>query len=397
MTTKKGVWNLQQVRDKKLQDLWGYTTSGDAAKLFVWGGNERGTLGLSEALGVNKDSPVQIPGTTWVRIAKGGYMSKRMLATKSDGTLWSWGDNQYGQLGQNDITSYSSPIQIPGTTWALVQIDQYDTYATKTDGTLWAWGRNLYGELGQNNRTTYSSPKQVGSDTTWPTSDSKISSHSRGILAIKTDGTLWTWGANSQGALGLNESGPASKSSPVQIPGSWSYLSNGMMQNGMSGAINTDGELFMWGNNTQGNLGHNNAVQYSSPVQVPGTWNGLGGGAAMTFATRSDGTIWSWGYNVRGQLGLSDQIHRSSPTQIPGTTWSAGGQASSTSLTTGFTKTDGTLWTVGQGQDYGLLGAGLGVGARRSSPVQVGSETDWNTGYGSISMTYENGYAMRSL
>jgi alpha-tubulin suppressor-like RCC1 family protein len=78
----------------------------------------------------------------------GGQFS---LATKTDGTLWAWGGNGNGQLGQNNTTQFSSPVQIPGTTWSSISAGYYHSLATKTDGTLWSWGRNSYGQLGQNN------------------------------------------------------------------------------------------------------------------------------------------------------------------------------------------------------------------------------------------------------
>ena len=135
--------------------------------------------------------------------------------------LWALGNNQFGELGQNNATKYSSPVQIPGTTWSK---DSFfpSTYGSttfiipKTDGTLWAWGDNEHGELGVNNRTQYSSPVQIGSDTDW---DKPVDCRSKCGAAIKTDGTLWMWGENSAGILGHNNQ--TSYSSPIQIPGQW--------------------------------------------------------------------------------------------------------------------------------------------------------------------------------
>ena len=115
------------------------------------------------------------------------------------------------------------------------------------------------------------------------------------------------------------------------------------------------------------------------------------------FGFKTDGTLWSWGYGNRGQLGLNSHTQRSSPTQVGSdTTWTAGSQSGSYMLASIFSKTDGTLWTVGQGGDNGIMGAGLGISARRSSPVQIPG-TDWKSTYGSVSMNYMNGYALRSL
>jgi alpha-tubulin suppressor-like RCC1 family protein len=396
MAKQSGVWNIQQVRDKQLQSLWDYDTTDYA--LYVWGGNSKGQLGLNQPNYTKYDSPVQLPGT-WKSIATGGFVEKTMHAIKTDGTLWGWGKNDNGFLGVGNKTYHSSPVQIPGTTWAVVVKPRlYSTFATKTDGTLWAWGNNDKGELGQNNRTSYSSPKQIPG-TTWPTSYGKLSASTGGCIAIKTDGSLWVWGRNDdKGKLGLNDKN--NRSSPVQIPGSWSYLLNGTEENS-NYAIRDDNTLWAWGSNNYGQLGQNNKTNRSSPVQIPGTtWNGLGGGNGVLFGTKTDGTIWGWGDGRGGQLGQNQQgptIRYSSPVQIPGTTWSAGGQAKShLGGAVGFTKTDGTLWMTGGSGDYGLVAIDGGNNVSRSSPVQIPG-TDWKSGYGSISFNYMSGYALKKL
>ena len=400
MATEKGVWNIQQVRDKQLQSLWDYDTTEYA--LYVWGGNSRGQLGLNQPQYTKYDSPVQVPGT-WKNIATGGFVGQTMHAIKTDGTLWGWGRNEAGQIADGSKTYRSSPVQIPGTTWAVVVKPRLNsTFATKTDGTLWTWGNNGNGELGQNNKTNYSSPKQVPG-TTWPTSYGKLSATTGACMAIKTDGSLWVWGRNNDvGKLGLNDKN--NRSSPVQIPGSWSYLSNASEENATA-AIKSDGTLWTWGRNDQGSiglLGHNNQTNYSSPVQVGSdtTWNGLGGGNGTLFGTKTDGTIWGWGDCRNGSLGQNQNgptIRYSSPVQIPGTTWAAGGQSRSyMGGAVGFTKTDGTLWMTGGSGGYGLVAIDGGNNVSRSSPVQIPG-TDWKSGYGSISFNYSSGYALKKL
>ena len=153
-STTSGVWELDDVYAKRNAERW----RPDASILFAWGLNGNGQLGQSNLTSCS--SPIQIPGTTWSSISSGNQHS---LATKTDGTLWSWGYNLYGQLGQNNTTQFNSPVQIPGTTWNFVGLGKDDTFslATKTDGTLWSWGRNQWGQLGQSNRTYYSSPVQI--------------------------------------------------------------------------------------------------------------------------------------------------------------------------------------------------------------------------------------------
>ena len=155
--TQKGVWDLQQVRDEYLQGNWGY--SGGAYQLWSFGANYHGRLGLNNTL--QYSSPTQIPGNQWSTLSA-GY--RNSFALKNDNTLWSWGYNAgtSGQLGQNNLTYYSSPVQIPGTRWNSINSSNYHSLATKTDGTLWSWGYNG-GQLGLNEAASRSSPHQIPS------------------------------------------------------------------------------------------------------------------------------------------------------------------------------------------------------------------------------------------
>ena len=147
--------------------------------LWVWGNNQWGQLAQNNTNGTANNSPVQIPGTTWSKVANIYYGG---LATKTDGTLWSWGYGPQGQLGNNNRTARSSPIQIPGTTWDKIAGMRLSVLATKTDGTLWSWGYGSNnGQLGQNQAVSYSSPTQVGSATDWY----KIGGGSPGAMAIR--------------------------------------------------------------------------------------------------------------------------------------------------------------------------------------------------------------------
>ena len=380
MATDKGVWGLQQVRDKQLQSLWTYSApGGDGGKIFSWGTNTNGQLGLNNK--TEYSSPTQIPGTTWSSLAlmgdDGAADSTTTLswsATKSDGTLWSWGSNEYGELGLNNKTEYNSPVQVPGTTWRIIAGEGQFRAAIKTDGTLWTWGRNLAGELGLNevaswagsSDTRRSSPTQVGSDTTW----SKVSCGYRFAMATKTDGTLWTWGTSGDGSLGLNDN--TRRSSPTQVgtDSDWSKPNAGR---DVQAAIKTDGTLWMWGRGHDGATGQNNRTDRSSPIQVPGTtWKNISiGTQPYVVATKTDGTAWAWGDGQQGNLGLNTAILYSSPVQIPGTTWDtmSAGNHSSTGI-----KTDGTLWTWGD-NPKGNLGHNGTV--QRSSPVQIPG-TNWS-------------------
>ena len=284
--------------------------------LWSWGRNQYGQVGQNNT--ADYSSPIQIPGTTW-STSFAGY--RNSYALKTDGTLWGWGVGE--GLGQNqpDNANHSSPIQIPGTTWTTAfDADQNRVLTTKTDGTLWTWGSNNDGKLGQNNTTPQSSPIQIPG-TTWGTTMGKVSCSDHGSFAIKTDGTLWVWGDTAAGALGLNTAGNnAKRSSPIQVPGTtWKEVS--AIGYGAA-AIKTDGTLWTWGSNNTGELGVNDKTQRSSPIQVPGTtWDRVESTYDAHIAIKTDGTLWSWGNDNYGKSGHNDK-HYSSPVQIPGTTWS---------------------------------------------------------------------------
>ena len=320
---EEGVWGIDQVYNKINQgSIWNYDAPSGINALFSWGYTRYGQLGQNKGHDQDVSSPTQIPGTTWSKASSGKDES---AAIKTDGTLWAWGSNTYGQLGQNNKTQYSSPVQIPGTTWKNVTAGYYHTFATKTDGTLWAWGDNTYGALGQNqpDNAHVSSPIQIPG-TTWDIVDSLTD---KGGIALKTDGTLWSWGYNYHGSLGQNQSYPsfASSSSPAQIGSGtdWSNIS-GLAYGAL--AVKTDGTLWSWGYNGNGQLGHNDTTHYSSPKQVPGTsWptdrKKLQGVQYTGRAIKTDGTFWIWGRNNFGNLGQNNVTQYSSPVQIPGTNY----------------------------------------------------------------------------
>ena len=312
--------------------------------------------------------------------------------------LYVWGANANGTLGLNAqgawseyLTAQSSPIQITGT-WSTFSTSSANTGGVKADGTLWMWGDNGYGQLGINDVIDRSSPVQVGTDTDWSTT---IGGRHMSYC-VKTNGTLWVWGDNTNGRLGLNQSaspGSMTKiSSPTQLPGTWSTDARKLrISNHHVLAIKSDGTLWGWGSNQYGSLGQNSsgaagssADRFSSPVQIPGTtWNSCTAGYFWSVATKSDGTLWAiGGANGPGALGLNTITYTSSPTQIPGTTWSK--------VLGGYhqvygIKTDGTLWS------WGNTGALNGAG-KRSSPTQIPGTT-WSdlTGSSSFMATKTDG------
>jgi alpha-tubulin suppressor-like RCC1 family protein len=345
--------------------------------IWMWGHNAGGQLGLGDTYYMS--SPVQVGTlTNWTSI-DGGTM--HTIAVKSDGSLWSWGYKRGGPLGLGGDASTSSgyvtsPTQVGALTdWKLVSCGRYHSTAIKTNGTLWTWGFNYYNALGLSDSTHRSSPTQVGSLTDWK----QVACGNYHNIAIKTDGSLWGWGSNGAYNLGLGPgwSNQYSPWAPVQIgtQTDWQYVSCGQHY---TLAIKTDGSLWSWGYNLYGQLGVENSSQWvytiSSPIQVGSltTWQSITGGVKHTVAIKTDGSLWCWGGNEVGQLGLGDITHRSSPIQIGAlNNWQSvsGGMDFTTAV-----KTDGTLWSWGN-NPYGQLG--VGDTTHRSSPVQVGARTNW--------------------
>jgi hypothetical protein len=335
------------------------------ASLWSWGENSVGAVG--DGTVINRSSPVQIGAlTTW------GFVSSSRAtktALRADGTLWAWGQNAFGALGQNNTINRSSPVQIGAlTNWSKSSASVNHVVATKSDGTLWSWGNNSSGELGDGTTVNKSSPVQVGALTNW----AQVSAVSGVTAAITTTSQLWTWGSGSYGRLGQNST--VSRSSPVQIGAltNWAQVSVGE-STGAQHAVKTDGTLWGWGRY----IGDGTATFRSSPVQI-GTladWAQVSCGASgeHTSAIKTDGTLWSWGINTFGQLGDGTTSNRLSPVQIGIlTNWS---QISTSGLADVFAvKTDGTLWAWGRGTDGDL---GDNTNANKSSPVQVGALTSW--------------------
>jgi alpha-tubulin suppressor-like RCC1 family protein len=343
-------------------------------ELFTWGGNKYGRLGTDDTS--NRFTPVTTfaGGTNWKQVSSG---QSHTAAIKTNGTLWTWGGGLYGRLGINATTDRSTPVTTfaGGTNWKQVSAGSNHTAAVKTDGTLWTWGYGGLGQLGINATTNRNTPVQVfGSATNWK----QVIAASTHTAAVKTDGTLWTWGYGGLGRLGTNAT--ITRSTPVTTFAggtNWKQVSSG---NFHMAAVKTDGTLWTWGNGGLGQLGTNATITRSTPVTTfaGGTnWKQVSSGTDYTAAIKTDGTLWTWGNGGLGRLGTNDGITRSTPvtTFAGGINWKQVSAGTTGSSHIAAIKTDGTLWTWGNGGSGRL---GNAVTTNVSTPVTTfAGGTNW--------------------
>jgi alpha-tubulin suppressor-like RCC1 family protein len=295
----------------------GYKANGT---LWTWGRGADGQSGHGDT--TNRSSPVQVGSlTNWGTHGRMGAEVSSHI--KTDGTLWVFGNNQHYQVGDGTTTHRSSPVQIgSATNWASVGGAAYSSCAINTSGQLYTWGRNTsVGTCGQgHDSSNIQTPTQVGSLTNWKHA---ASLKGNSIICSKTDGTMWAWGTNGSGRLGLGDT--SQRNSPVQVG---SLTNWGLEKDQLSGgqdftlAIKQDGTMWAWGNNSKGQLGQGNTTNQSSPVQVgsASNWAKVGGGHNSAYAINTSGELYVWGYNSYssqvGHLGLDDNTNRSTPVLV---------------------------------------------------------------------------------
>jgi len=341
-------------------------------ELYSWGANPQGQLGLGDQ-NINRSSPTQVGAlTTWLSIDSWYHV----ISVQTNGTLWTWGPDGSGRLGHNTLNQEEfSPVQVGSSTWNFAAAGGEHSLGISSTGNLYAWGENGDGQLGANNTADASSPVQIGSLTTW----ASVTAGYNQSFGILSTGALYSWGGNGNGSLGLGVGASSGrKSSPTQIGAltTWLQVDAGGEYN--IAAIKTDGTLWTWGNNTYGQIGDNTTQSKSSPVQVGAltNWAQVSEGYQTVMAVKTDGTLWGWGRNQSGQIGDNSITQRNSPVQIGSlTTWAA---VSSGNGATIAIKTDGTLWSMGNNES-GVSGQNESTIVKRSSPVQIGALTTWKT------------------
>ena len=286
--------------------------------VWAWGWGDWGQLG--DGRGSSSPWPVQASNLSGIVAIGAGYA--HTIALKSDGTIWTWGYNYRGVLGYGTSDSYGHiiPAQVNGLSGVIaIAGGNTHTLALKSDGTVWAWGWNDSGQLGDGTTEDRYSPMQVGG----LQNVVAISGGGKHSIAIKSDGTVWTWGRNDYGQLGLGTIDNNPHIVPVQVSG-LSGISAVAAGYSNSFAVKSDGSLWAWGSNEHGQLGIgvSDAFNYPDPLEVTGL-TGVSTVAARLghlVALKSDGTVWAWGHNEHGQLGLgtTDDASHAVPVQVPG-------------------------------------------------------------------------------
>ncbi|MBK7383775.1 MAG: RCC1 repeat- and reductase domain-containing protein [Flavobacteriales bacterium] len=282
----------------------------------AWGYNLYGQLGNDD----NDDSnvPVSVGSLTGVIAVEGGGIG-HSLALKSDSTVWAWGLNLFGQLGDGSTTSRDVPVlvdQLNGIVSITGGGGAHHSLALRADGTVWSWGYNEFGQLGNGTNVDSHIPVPVGS-----LSDVKaVSAGAFHSLALKDDGTVWAWGYNAQGQLGNGLEGFENNSIlpvPVSILTDVIAIEGGQLQ---SIALTNDGFVWAWGNNFYGQLGNGTNTNSNVPVLIGSIENitAIAAGRSCFFALKSDGTVWAWGNNIYGTLGDGTTVDRNVPVQVAG-------------------------------------------------------------------------------
>jgi|GEM_PF-1867117 len=309
------ISTFEKIGDAKWKTICAssFTSAGiqEDGTLWIWGSNTYGQLGqpnVSTYGGVYTPSKVD-DDTQWKQI-KG--RSSTYCAIKNDGTLWTWGKNWDYVTGQGPDYEYVAyPLQLGTDRWIDAATGYYHAAGIKADGTLWAWGKNDRKQIADTDEAYYYEPTQVGTDNDWVALEAGISN----TVALKSDGSIWTWGSNGEGELGRETEGQNSG-----VPGkALENVKSFSVGDYHVLAIKEDGTLWAWGYNPHGEIGNGETTDVMLPIQV-GTakWQKVSAASYHSMGIQEDGSIWVWGWNRYGQLGLGDTDARSVPTEFGG-------------------------------------------------------------------------------
>jgi len=254
------------------------------ATLWAWGANDYGQLGDRSMTA--RLEPMQISTSPWRLVTAG---DEHTLAIRGDDTLWAWGANEAGQLGDGTTTDRLRRTRVGSSTWRTVRTkgSRHDghTVAIRGDGTLWAWGGNGRGQLGDGTTTGRKVPVRI-SASSWL----QVTTGPSMSLGVRADGSLWAWGTNHDG---LGTGGPVRSLRPARVAGSWQRVDAGLSH---VLAVRGDGTLWTWGNNLVGQLGDRTTVDRPTPVRIStSSWHLVDAEGVSSIAIRGDDTLWAWG------------------------------------------------------------------------------------------------------
>jgi len=329
--------------------------------VWNWGWNISGQLGNGTTL--DQISPVQAGGLSDVVAVSAGF--DHNLALKSDGTVWAWGGNGGGKLGDGTETDRKTPVQVSGLTGVVaVSAGANHSLALKEDGTVWGWGWNDVGQLG-NGTSGFENVRLLPVPVLGLSGVMAISAGYEHSLAVKSDGTVWAWGSNANGQLG-DDSG-IQRNYPVQAHGLSEVLA--VAAGGFhSLALKSDGSVWSWGSNLVSQLGDGTNVQKYTPVRVTGVSDvkAIAAGNNHNLVLTKSGAVWTWGHNLYNQLADGTTANRNIPywvSQMEAVAVAAGGGHSLV------LRSDGSIWSWGYNW-YGQLGDGTDNN-QKSTPGQV--------------------------
>ncbi|MBF0473407.1 MAG: RCC1 repeat-containing protein, partial [Nitrospirae bacterium] len=297
--------------------------------VWVWGSNSNGQLGNGTYDSNPHPTPIQVSGLSGVVAIAGG--GSHNLALKSDGTVWSWGYNRYGQLGYTTTSmSNPTPTQVSGIS-GVIAIAAYspNSIVLMSDGTVYTWGSNLSGQLGN---TTNAGNQNANPTPTQVSGISGVIAISAGYLSsyvLKSDGSVWAWGYNGYGKLGnsTNQNNGNPNPTPTQVIGisDVTAIAGGGYH---AMALKSDGTVWTWGSNQFGEMGNNTNYMTGNANPTPTQVIGISGVTAIAASSysvvlKSDGTVWAWGRNFSGELGNTTNIGSNLggnfiPTQVSG-------------------------------------------------------------------------------
>lgn len=330
--------------------------------LWVWGKN---TYGLGFGIAGNKTKPVKIMND----IIQAYAFSQSSMAVKKDNSLWVWGNSYRNAIPDNyynyRFLSNLKPVKIMENVVLVNRLEQSSdltrTMAIQKDGSLWAWGNNMYGQLGNGTLENCEIPIKIIENI------SQVSLRSLHSVALQKDGSLWTWGNNQDGQLG--DGTEVDKKTPIKIMSDVSQLDVSESA-GVNMVIKKDGSLWAWGNNRFGQIGDGTKINKIKPVKVMDDVAAMSSLPSSSMAIKRDGSLWAWGNNYQGQLGDGTEKNKTIPIKIMDnvleiyTSADYGGMGASVMAL----KKDGSLWAWGS-NNHGQLGDGTKV--KKLEPVKV--------------------------